>query len=118
MKRFPAWFTHGPGKARSYTCLELVDFHCDVVGGALVSQKEVLQAHPALAVLHLPPNLLQLHQQPRFLLVIFSVGFNYLIMVHVLAGTNMGDLGCGNWKQKVETTKIRTLGVRRLDLKN
>lgn len=85
--------------------LELVDLHCDVVSGRLVHQQEVLEGHPALAVLYLPADLLQLHQQPGLLLVIFSVGFNHFIMIDVLAGTNMSDFSFGDCENKDQ--KIR-----------
>lgn len=61
----------------------------------LVSLKYVFKSHSDLTELHLPANLLELYQHPRFLLVVFSVGFNYFIMVDVLAGTNMSDFSCG-----------------------
>lgn len=78
--------------------LELVYFHSDVVSRPLVSQKEVFKSHPGLAVFHLSANFLELHKHPRFLLVIFSVGFNHFIMVGVLAGTHMSDFRGGHCK--------------------
>lgn len=84
---------------RSY--LELVDFHCDVMCGALVCEQEIFKCHPALAMLHLPADLLQLHQQPCLLLVVLSVGFNYFIVVDILAGAHMGDFCLGDCKNRL-----------------
>lgn len=81
--------------------LELVDFHCDVMCRALVCEKQVFKCHPALAVLHLPADLLQLHQQPRLLLVVLSVGLDYFIVVDILAGAHMGDFCLGDCKNKL-----------------
>ena len=92
-------YTWKRAKLQTGTYFQLVYFHCDVVGRPLVGQKDVFKGHPALAVLHLPANLLELHQNPRFLLIGFSVEFNYLMMVDVLAGTNMSDFSCGYCKK-------------------
>ena len=83
------------------------------MGRPRVCQKEVLQGHPALTELHLPAYLLELYQHPRFLLVIFSVGFNYFIMVDVLAGPKVSDFSRGYCKN-VRTTKIREFPARRV----
>lgn len=78
--------------------LQLIYFHCDVVRRPLVCEEHVFKGHSALTVLHLPANLLELHQQPCFLLVIFSVGFNHFIMVEILAGS-MSDFSGGDCKK-------------------
>lgn len=83
--------------------LELVDFHCDVVCRALVCEQEVFKRHPALTMLHLPADLLQLHQQPCLLFVVLSVGFNYFIVVDILAGAHMSDFSFGDCKNKLGT---------------
>lgn len=77
----------------------------------LVCLKDVFKSHSALTVFYLPAHLLELHQHPCFLLVIFSVGFNYFIMVDILAGTTMSDFSCFYCKN-VRTTKIRGFLVR------
>lgn len=85
--------------SRSY--LELVDFHGDVVCRALLCQQEIFKRHPGLTMLHLPADLLQLHQQPCLLFVVFSVRFDHFIVVDILAGTQVSDFGFGDCKNKL-----------------